>query len=400
MSFEACAPVSSGSEFLKGSLAYLDCSGRSIGSAGYIALSQPTSIPSQLVLTAVTLFIAWHGIRMMFGRMPDMSDAVLAAAKIGLVVMLVSSWPAVRTLFASPIFNGPAEMSVQARLEGPMTLEDRLQQVDNGIVTLTRWGSGKLDIRAGQTADGQPAATEFSGIALTDNLALGMGRLCFLIGALISIGLLKLVAGIMISALPIFAGLLLFEGARGLFWGWLRMLFALFVASFAIPLILTAEVSLIGPWLARAIEDRSSYFATPSAPTELLAISGSFLPILLGSIVLIVRICFTLDFAGLVHRAEQVRRFNPSIERLPEVPASTMILNKTPSGLSRAESLAVSIGRLDHAVGRDRMLVEASSHRVVGNGVVQSEFGRQPTTSGGRRAKQRITLSHTKRNRQ
>jgi type IV secretion system protein VirB6 len=398
MSFQACAPISSGSEFLKSSLAYLDCAGRAIGSTGYTALSQPGSIPSQFVLTAVTLFIAWHGIRMMFGRMPHMGDAVLAVAKIGLVLMLVTSWPAVRTIFAAPAFNGPAELGAQSRLEGSQSLEDRLQQLDDGIVALTKWGTGKLDIRAGQTAAGQPAATEFSGVALTDNLALGLGRLCFLVGALISIGLLKLLVGVMISALPIFAGLLLFESSRGLFWGWLRMIFALFVASFAIPLILTAEISLIEPWLARAIEDRSAYFATPSAPTELLAISGSFLLILLGSTALIVKTCFAVDFAGLAGRVERWRQAESTTERMIDRPASASLFATRPAEISRAESLALSLGRRDQSERHLPVSAGAGPYRAPSNDLGPPDAGRSQPTAGKRRARQRMALSHAKRN--
>ena len=46
-----------------------------------------------------------------------------------------------------------------------------------------------------------------------------------------------------------------------------------------------------------AIDQRSAFYATPSAPTELWAISGSFLLILIGSTALLVKICFALDIA-------------------------------------------------------------------------------------------------------
>jgi len=334
----------------------------------------------------------------MFGRMPDMSDAVLAVARIGQELMLVTSWPAVRTLFAAPAFNGPAELAQQTQIEGLISFEDRLQGVDDGIVALTKWGTGKLDIRAGQTADGQPAATEFSGIALTDNLALGLGRLCYLIGALISIGLLKLLVGVMISALPIFAGLLLFEGSRGLFWGWLRMVFALFVASFAIPLILTAEISLIEPWLARAIAERNSSFATPSAPTELLAMSGSFLLILLGSAALIVKTCFAVDFAGLAGRIGRWRQSEASTAQLSFQSANVQVRAARPAEISRAESLALSLGRLDHSSRNHVVQSGAGRVPISSVDVGRSDASRRQPVTGRHRARQRMALSHAKRN--
>jgi type IV secretion system protein VirB6 len=398
VSLAACAPVSSGFGFLKSSLAYLDCAGRTIGSSGYNALVHPGSVIAQLILTAVTLFIAWHGIRMMFGRMPDMGDAVLAVAKIGLALMLVTSWPAVRTLIADPSLAGPAELVAQTNIAGPLALEDRLQRVDDGIVALTSWGTGKLDIRAGRTADGQPAASAFTGIALADNLAFGIGRLCFLIGSLMSFGLLRLLVGVMISALPIFAGLLLFDSSRGLFLGWLRMMFALFVASFTIPLILTVELSLLEPWLARAIEQRSAFYATPSAPTELWAISGSFLLILIGSTALVVKMCFSVDFSKVAGRFEQWRQaplaLQPAHNSISLQPAITQRLGAP----SRAESLAQSIGRNDQPPKKLPMLGAALHGRHVHNDGVTIDAGRGRTSANRQRAKQRMALSHVKRN--
>lgn len=398
MSLAACAPISSGVGFLKSSLVYLDCAGKTIGSTGYTALTQPGSVISQIILTAITLFIAWHGIRMMFGRMPDMGDAVLAVAKIGLVLMLVTSWPAVRTLIADPSFAGPSELAAQTNIEGPLPLEDRLQRADDGIVALTSWGTGKLDIRAGRTADGQPAATAFTGIGLADNLALGIGRLCFLIGSLMSFGLLRLLVGAMISALPLFAGLLLFDSTRGLFLGWLRMMFALFVASFTVPLILTVELSLLEPWLARAIEQRSAFYATPSAPTELWAISGSFLLILIGSTALVAKMCFAVDFTKIAGRFDQWRQAEPMLQPAHSSTSIQPAIAQRTGHPSRAESLAQSLGRLDQSP-RSSPIPGAIFHgRVVDNGTATIEVGGARPRANRQRAKQRMALSHVKRN--
>lgn len=396
MSLAACTPVSSGNGFLKSSLAYLDCAGREIGSSGYTALTQPGSIISQLILAAITLFIAWHGIRMMFGRLPDMGDAVIAVAKIGLVLMLVTSWPAVRTLFAAPAFAGSAELVAETRVQGPLPLEDRLQRVDDGIVALTKWGTGKLDIRAGQTADGQPAASEFAGIALTDNLALGLGRLAFLVAAIMSVGLLKLLTGVMISALPLFAGLLLFDVTRSLFIGWVRILFAMFVASFAVPLILTVELSLMEPWLAGAIAERSAFYATPAAPTELLTLTGSFLLILGAAMALIVKACFSVDIAIVTSRIAAWRQAEAA-EQGQLQSNQRLATASRPTEPTRAESLAWTLSRnsspsIITAAGgsgtASRAANDLTAHRYIGGG----------TGSVRRRARQRMALSHAKRN--
>ena len=397
MSLAACNPVTSGSGFLKSSIAYLECAGQTIGSMGFTALTQPGSVISQLILVAITLFIAIYGIRMMFGQVPDMGDALMAVAKIGLVLMLVTSWPAVRTLIAQPSFSGPSELAAETKLSGPSPLLDRLGRADDGIVILTKWGTGKLDIRAGRTAAGQPAASEFAGAALSDNLALGLGRLSFLIGAIMSLGLIKLLAGIMIAALPIFAGLLLFDATRGLFRGWLKLILALFVAGFAVPLLLTAELSLLEPWLARAIQERSNFLATPSAPTELFAISASFLLILIGTMALIARACFAIDVAGLAARIVAAPAQAPALRETtrPALGAATQT-----AGLSRAESLAMSIARIEHMPRGGAPSGSPSGGQLAANDPGPAGQGTSNSRPASQRARQRMALSHTRRNQQ
>lgn len=340
MSAISCVPIASGSAFLRSTLDYLDCAGQQLGASGYQALASPGSVIGQLILTMLTLFIAWHGFRMMFGRMPDMGTAVLAVAKIGFVLMLVSSWPAVRTLFYDTSFSGPSELQRPLNGDAAPRIEDRLQRVDDGIVALTSWGTGKLDIRAGRTAEGQPAASSFTGIAMADNLALGAARLAYLVGILMTFGLFSLLAGVLIASLPLFAGFLLFETGRSLFVGWLRMVFAVFVASFSIPLILAAELSLLEPWLSRVIGERGAFYATPSAPTELLAITGSFFLILLGSTALIVRLCFLADVPVLREQLRSWRAGRQGQAAAPQPERTQLTAREIDAGPSRAESIA------------------------------------------------------------
>ena len=290
----SCQPIASGGQFLGSSLTWLDCAGRQLGAGGYQTLAAPGSPIFHVLLALLTLFIALIGLRLMFGRPFDIGDATLAAAKVGIVLMLATSWPAVRTLVYDTTVRGPGELILQ--LSGaPLPLAERLQRVDSGIVALTSWGTGKLDIRAGRTADGQPAASAFTGMALSDNLALGGGRLLFLVGVLGSLGLVALAGGALIALLPLFAGFLLFDRTRGIFWGWARATFLIFVAGAVVPVILVIETAMLEPWLARVISERSAMLATPSAPIELLALSLTFFLIVGGSIFLISKACFSFD---------------------------------------------------------------------------------------------------------
>ena len=341
MTGELCIPISSGSAFLKGSLAYLDCAGRQIGSSGYQALTSLGSPVQEIVLALLTIFVAWQGLRLMFGRAPSMSDAVVAVAKIGVVLMLTASWPAVQTLFYDTSFSGPTELVQTAGGPDKAQLDDRLQRVDSGIVALTSLGTGRLDIRVGQTAEGQPAASAFGGIAVADAIAFGAARIAFLFGALAAFGLLRLSVGAMIALLPIVAGFLLFDRARGLFMGWIKTLFGLFAAGFAVPIVLLAEVSILESWLNQVIAQRSAFLATPSAPTELLALTLSFAVILWTIVGLIIRACLALDLSAAAERMGEWRENagkSDATVTLAQVQPRT--IEPGAAGTSRAQSLA------------------------------------------------------------
>lgn len=394
MTGELCLPVASGSQFLKGTLAYLDCAGRQIGSSGYQALSAPGSPVQAIVLVLLTVFVAWQGFRLMFGRGLAMSDAVVAVAKIGVVLMLAASWPTVRTLVYDTSFAGPVELVRTAGGPDRTDLDERLQHVDNGIVALTSWGTGRLDIRVAQTAEGQPAATAFGGIAVADAIALGGARIAFLFGALATFGMLRLSVGAMIALLPIVAGFLLFDRSRGLFMGWLKTLFALFAAGFAVPIVLLAEISILEPWLAQVIAQRAAFLATPSAPTELLALTMSFSVILMAVVTLIVRACLSVDMTILVERISDWRRSSSrgfagsatinQVSRLEAVATAT-----------RAQRLANVLERVSLVNSSPLAVAQSGARR--GSGIewpmVSSPPGSQRQQSPGNRARVRTSRS-------
>lgn len=392
----SCPAIQSGDQFLSSSLTALDCNGRWLGEAGYQALSAPGSVIQTLLLAMLTLFIVIQGVKLMFGRSLDLGDASLAAVKIGLVLMLATSWPAVRTLFYDTAIRGPSEL-VQQMGGDPQGFDSRLQQVDSGIVALTAWGTGKLDIRAGRTADGQPAASSFNGQATNEGLGFSLGRFLWLGSALGTIGLFRLAAGLLVSLLPLFAGFLLFERTRGLALGWAKGWFFLIVATLSASILLTIEASMMEPWLARLIAERAANYATPSAPTELLALSGAFCLILLGTSLLLARICFAIDPTPLIASArEWSRRGQTRHEAGPTARADLQT-----SYLMIGERTLVMSQALDRL---DRRSIAISAMATTASVGGSSSGSGQPSayhrTNGRNRARQRPSLSSRKRDRQ
>ena len=107
----ACTPVITGEAFLERTLAHIDCQAQLIGSYGYQALGQPGSAASTLVVSLLTLFIAFFGIRLLFGPPPGARDLVFDVLKVGIVLTLAFSWPAFRTVVYDLTLKGPAEVA-------------------------------------------------------------------------------------------------------------------------------------------------------------------------------------------------------------------------------------------------------------------------------------------------
>lgn len=381
-----CALVTSGSAFVTSALAQLDCTGRSFGETVYLALAADGSPLRPLLLALLTLFIAWFGLKLMFGRLPDASGVIMATLKVGLVLTLFASWPAVRTLLYQPLADGPAELLAQA---GSPPLETQLQAIDTGLVAMTTLGTARNDIRVGLTAEGQSADAAFKGQALPDGLALGLGRALFLVSTLAGFGLIRLGGGLLIATLPIVAGLLLFERGQGVVTGWLRAMLAIFVLGLVIPLILGLETSWLGGWITQIIAARTQTLATPSAPIELLAMAASFAAMIVGVAAVVMRACFNADVPGVVVHLER------KVERYREELRSKI------ATASQVRTQLISSRQTSSEVGNQLLVIDRLSHQRFAATPSGSEpagpTGSRRLSPSRTRSRQRHSLSATRR---
>lgn len=294
----ACPAVTTGTGFLVSSLSHIDCQAQTLGSFGFQALASPGS-PAAITLTALlTLFIAIYGIRLLFGPTDEPRDLVGAVLKVGIVLTLAASWPAFRTLAYDTVLKGPGELAAAIM---PSTLPSaqaglaaRLQGIDSGIAALTAAGTGR---QTGEVID-EGAASGFRPIALEDEAGLGWSRPLFLAATIGPLAALRIAGGLLLALAPLVAGLLLFDLTRGLFAGWLRGLALVALGSLGLAVLYSVQVAVMEPWLAEVLNRRALGYATPTAPTELLALVLGFAIAAAGLMALLAKVAFQNAWAS------------------------------------------------------------------------------------------------------
>ena len=290
----SCATVQSGDHFLGGVLSQIDCQAQTIGAYGFGALADPNSAAAALLLAALTLFVALFGVRLMFGEAPSGRDLVGEMLKIGIVLTLATSWPAWRIVAYQVVLQGPSGIagsvgSAAGLPGGQGDLNQRLDNLDQGIISLTAFGTGRL---TGGIVGSTDLGDSARGIALADQTGFGWGRVAFLTGTIGPLALVRLAAGILLALAPLMACLLLFGGTRDIFMGWLRGLGACALGAIVLSLIYGTELSMLEGWLRVALAQREANVMTVAAPTELLALALAFTVAAVGALVLVMRLVF------------------------------------------------------------------------------------------------------------
>jgi type IV secretion system protein VirB6 len=338
----SCIAPPTGSGFLAATLANLDCQAQTIGEAGYLALASPSSPLSTMLTALLAIFIAIIGIRFLTGRPLGLDEWVAGTLKIGFVLALTTSWPAYRTVVYDVVLKGPAEASGSIGRASALPGSDgglaaRLQSVDTGIMALVVAGSGRFDIssRIPQGAVVPP---------ITDDTALGYGKILFASSIIGSFGLLRVGGGVFLALAPLFAGFLLFEATRFLFFGWLRALIAIAIGSLGLAVVLGVQLAIIEPWLTQVLAIRAARIATLSAPFELLALTLSFSLAMLGMFFLALRIAFAsatvTKVTAVIERAAQSLQNEVGVSR--SVMAGT---NDNLAERTRAQEIAQSLNQ-------------------------------------------------------
>lgn len=400
MIIAACQP-DSGAGLVSRILGYVDCQAQAIGAGGFQAFGAPGSSLSLIFGALLTIFIALIGYRMLLGWTPGVHDGVMAALKVGFVLMLAFSWPAYRTLVYDVFLKGPAELASEvgrsAALPGSAGgLTQRLDGADREFVALASLGPG-----LGPPAPINGATAQGTGLRSSsafDPFALGGARVIYLAAAIGALAGLRMVAALMLALGPVFVSFLLFEGTRGLFEGWLRVLAGSALGALGAAIVLGVELALLEPWLAELIAWRNAGYSVPGAPVELLVVSIIFALVLAATVAAAWRATVGLALPA-AWRAAPAQVMEAIANRSSALESRTQESRVSSAAeRSRAAAIAEAVGSVQRrelvrlgggASGSDGSRSQPSSP--------SEAAARTPLGQNGRRVRTRISKSATRR---
>lgn len=400
----ACEAIPSPETFAPGMLAFLDCEAQTIGARGYQALAAPGSTASVVLTGMITLLIALTGYRLLLGYVPTIRDGVLTFVKIGIVLVLATSWPAYQILLYDLILRSPAEFAASvggaAGLPGSTGgLAGRLDAVDQALKALAIRGVGAPPLRP----DGSPlmpnvAPSPFVGF---DSFAFGWARVGFLVGTLASFAVVRIVAGLLLALGPLFAAFLLFDGTRGLFEGWLKALVASALAALAISIVLGVELAFLEPWLATLLARREAGLDIIGAPAQLLAATLIFAIALIAVVLVVGRVAMSLRIpAWSFHGAGERERTVPGGVAVPPLTSSGPPIESRSRAAAVVDAIAITQRREEALAGGSvGTLGQSAGGRPVGSGRRAPDAVRVGASASRRRTGSRISAGAAARDR-
>ena len=282
-----CAPALS-DKFAERLLADTDCQAFGMVERGYAALAQPGGTISTGLTGLMVIAVAFFGYRLLLGRGIALRDALDLTVKLGVVLVLATSWEAWQAI----AYHGIAQVPTQVAGEmltgiGSQPPLDSLQQTldalaDAAVGYRTRAGIASPLV-------GGPAA------------AAAVLNLSALILTLSTVGLLvaaRVVQAILLAIAPAMAGMLLFDATRGMAQGWIGAIIGAALAPLFVLLVAAIEFAILTPMIQRLLAEQAA------GTFE----NGSVMPIGLVAVVFVFAIVFALRAAGRIANGIRLSR--------------------------------------------------------------------------------------------
>ncbi len=315
---------------VQGLLTSVDCNVGGIVQTGYAALSDPAGATSLALTGALTLCVALFGWRLMLGRASlTAGEAVSAALKIGIVLLLAGSWGTYQTLVYNTLYTAPTELAAALMPPGSNPFDSLQATFDQMQSTADFYGA-----RSGT------ASPLVGGIAYGAMLLNGSSMLLLLSSA----GLLvasKIVLAMLLALAPVIAGLLLFDATRGMVEGWLRAMVALALTPLSVILLMTVELALLQPALATLADNRNASRFDVAPMTSIGLTVAVFTLVMLAAVI----------SAAMIARGIRLPRRQPEVAAMPAAAlaatADNAALLAAPTRVARVAAAAEAAARRD-----------------------------------------------------
>ena len=271
-----------------GLLADTDCQAFGLIERGYAALASPQSATGTTLTTLMVIAVAFFGYQLMFGRGLVLADLTRLAVRMGVVLLLATSWAMVQSVVYDTVARGPtrvaeelvAAIDASPPLAGIQSALDKIEQASIG------WRQ-----RAGIASPlvGGPPST-----AMTLNVS------AFLL-TMTTLGLLvvsRIVLALLLALTPVVAGFLLFDATRGLLEGWLRALVAAALVPIGVLVLAAVELAIVIPILDRNLAQQAAGQFLESSVTPLGLVTIVFSIALLAALGVLRSIAGGIRLAG------------------------------------------------------------------------------------------------------
>ena len=243
-----CGDTTTADRFASRLLADTDCQAFGLIERGYAALAQPGGTVSTALTGLLVIAVAFFGYRLLLGRGLALSDAVGLTIKIGIVLMIAGSWESWQALAYQGLARAPGQIASEmlVGIGAPPPLESLQRALDD----LTSASVGYRS-RAGIASPlvGGPAAAgavlNLSAVILTLSI----------VGLLVAT---KVVLAVLLAIAPAMAGLILFNGTRGMAQGWLGAMAAAALAPLFVLIVAAVEFAILAPMIARLLAEQAS----------------------------------------------------------------------------------------------------------------------------------------------
>ncbi len=260
---ETC-PIPDTPGLVAGLLADTDCQAFGLVERGYAALASPQSATGTTLTALMVIAVAFFGYQLMLGRGLVLADLTRLAVRLGVALLLATSWAMVQGVVYDTVARAPTRIAEElitaidapAPLAGIQSALDKIEQASIG------WRQ-----RAGIASPfvGGPPTT-----AMTLNVA------AFLL-TMTTVGLLvvsRIVLALLLALTPVVAGFLLFDATRGLLEGWLRALVAAALVPLGVLTLAAVELAIVTPILDRILTQQAAgqFLETSVTPLGLVTI--------------------------------------------------------------------------------------------------------------------------------